>query len=649
MGQKRNFYLAMKTLKYLGVIPLANLGLYRLGLISGHYRRLTSRLAVLPDISQVEPNWPLIPPDNEELRNIIGNQKKAVLDRADKILQGIYPLFGGPEQSINVFTIPPLADWTEYETGKAGGEIDDIKFIWEDARFCWAINLAEAYQLTGDDRYPEKFWELFDTFFENNPPYLGFNWVSAQESAIRIITVSFAMSVFSKATGFSKTRMNRVLAFLILNARRIPPTLPYSRAQNNNHLLIEGAGLYTAGVILQGYPESEDWKSQGWRIFHQALNEQIGFDGEYCQHSLNYHRLMLQTALWVWKIARNSGDTFPQRSLGSLCVATIWYVGMIDPVSGSACNLGSNDGAWLFPLGSLDYADQQPTAQAASLAFTGQTLFSPGIYDELGVWFGVPHSQAGTVKIESVIQSRSLRIGEDRSWASLRTAMYTNRPFQADQLHLDLWSHGQNILLDAGTFSYNAPPPWDNSLSGTSVHNTIIVDGVDQMTRSGKFLWLDWAQAQILEMDQDHIVASHDGYKRLGVTHQREVRRISEQEWFIKDILLPIGEASSHIFTLQWLLPDAPYKWKDHQVEFDLINGLAIIETLTDNSSPLNNFQLIRAGKLIEGEGAASEICGWYSPTYGYKVPALSFRANISGKPPLSITTRIRIHPSSKG
>jgi hypothetical protein len=649
LGQKRDFHLALKTLNYLGVKPVANLGLYRFGLISGHYRRVTSRLAVLPDFSQVEPKWPLITPNREELHKIIGNQKKAVLDHADEILQGIFPLFGGPNQKINLVPIPPLVDWTEYETGKAGGEIDDIKFIWEGARFCWAINLAQAYELTGDDLYPEKFWQLFDTFFENNPSYFGPNWVSAQESAIRIITVSFALSVFSKASTFSKTRIKDVLEFLILNARRIPPTLPYSRAQNNNHLLIEAAGLYSAGVILQGYPESNEWKTQGWKIFHQALSEQIGLDGEYCQHSLNYHRMMLQVALWVWRIARNSGDIFPERSLGNLRSATIWYAGLIDPVSGSACNLGSNDGAWLFPMGSLDYADQRPTAQAASLAFTGQALFPPGEYDELGFWVGVPHSTAGSVKMESAVQSGNLRIGENRSWASLRTTRYTNRPFQADQLHLDLWYHGQNILLDAGTYRYNAPPPWENSLSGTSVHNTIIVDGIDQMTRSGKFLWLDWAQAQIIENSQDHCVAFHDGYRRLGVTHQREVRRISEQEWLIKDMLLPVGKASPHTFTLQWLLPNAPYKWENHQVEIDLKNGSIFIEILADFSSTQNEFQLIRAGNLIEGEGTAPDICGWYSPTYGYKIPALSFRANISGKPPLTITTRIRINPSTKG
>jgi hypothetical protein len=649
LGQKRNLHLALKALKFLGVRPLAYLGIYRLGLISGHYRRVTSKLAVLPDISQVEPNWPLNPPDREELCKIIENQNKAILNRADKILEGIYPLFGGPEQQINLAPIQPLADWTEYELGKASGEIDDIKFIWEGARFCWAVNLAQAYQLTGDDRYPEKFWQLFDTFFENNPPFLGPNWVSAQESAIRIITVSFAMSVFSKASGFTKTRRKRVLEFLILNARRIPPTLPYSRAQNNNHLLIEGAGLYTAGVILQGYLASEDWKSQGWEIFHHALSEQIGLDGEYCQHSLNYHRLMLQASLWVWIIARNSGDIFPGQSLGNLRSASIWYAGLIDPVSGCACNLGSNDGTWLFPLGGLEYADHRPTAQAASLVFTGRALFPSGELDELGFWIEVPRFPVGTVKIESVIESGNLRIGEDRSWASLRTARYTNRPFQADQLHLDLWYHGQNIFLDAGTYRYNAPPPWDNSLSGTSVHNTVIVDGFDQMTRSGKFLWLDWAQSKIIEMDQDHCLVSHDGYKRLGVTHQREARRITDLEWLIKDMLLPVGGASPHTFTLQWLLPDAPYKWENHQAEFDLNNESIFIEILTDSSSPQNEFQLIRAGNLIEGEGSAPNICGWFSPTYGYKVPALSFRVNISRKPPLTFTTRILIEPSNKG
>jgi hypothetical protein len=50
-----------------------------------------------------------------------------------------------------------------------------------------------------------------------------------------------------------------------------------------------------------------------------------------------------------------------------------------------------------------------------------------------------------------------------------------------------------------GTFRYTAPAPWDNSLARTLVHNTIELNHQDQMKRAGRFLWLDWAQAEDVE------------------------------------------------------------------------------------------------------------------------------------------------------
>ena len=82
-----------------------------------------------------------------------------------------------------------------------------------------------------------------------------------------------------------------------------------------------------------------------------------------------------------------------------------------------------------------------------------------------------------------------------KSWAYLRTAQFTSRPSHADQLHLDLWWRGLNIARDAGTYLYNAPAPWDNSLTTTLVHNTVTINGRDQMTRAGRFLYLDWVNA----------------------------------------------------------------------------------------------------------------------------------------------------------
>jgi len=66
---------------------------------------------------------------------------------------------------------------------------------------------------------------------------------------------------------------------------------------------------------------------------------------------------------------------------------------------------------------------------------------------------------------------------------------------QADQLHVDLWHHGVNIARDAGNLSLQWRPPMEQRISGDWRHNTVIVDGKDQMRRAGRFLWLDWAQA----------------------------------------------------------------------------------------------------------------------------------------------------------
>jgi hypothetical protein len=48
------------------------------------------------------------------------------------------------------------------------------------------------------------------------------------------------------------------------------------------------------------------------------------------------------------------------------------------------------------------------------------------------------------------------------------------------------WMFGgaANLALDPGTYQYNAPPPWENALNVTRVHNTVMVDGQDQMIPS---------------------------------------------------------------------------------------------------------------------------------------------------------------------
>ena len=129
-----------------------------------------------------------------------------------------------------------------------------------------------------------------------------------------------------------------------------------------------------------------------------------------------------------------------------------------------------------------------------------------------------------------------------------------------DQLHIDLWFKGYNVLLDAGTYLYNAKAPWTNALASTIVHNTVCVNGRDQMLKAGRFLWLDWAQARILESSDNHVLAEHDGYRKLGITHQRELQKKSDNEWLINDqIISNANNKQDYDIFIHWLLPDWEY------------------------------------------------------------------------------------------
>lgn len=454
-------------------------------------------------------------------------------------------------------------------------------------------------------------------------------------------------------------RVTRLAGALVEHAKRIPPTLVYARAQNNNHLLCEAVGLYTAGLLLRDHPMSARWRETGWYWFTQAIETQIADDGTYIQHSTSYHRLMLQVAMWMAALARNQGEGLPAASTQRLSKATMWLVWLYDPESGGVPNLGPNDGANILPLTVCSTTDYRPVIQAAHCAFIGEPFFESGLWDELSMWLQDRNSSPESVTSKDALDNKTkFVLRSSNSWAYLRAARFSSRPGHADQLHLDLWWRGLNIAQDPGTYSYNAPAPWDNPLTRTAVHNTITVNGRDQMTYAGRFLWLDWAQGKLIYEERssdgiwEQIIAQHDGYRKLNIVHQRKVLARTGDRWIIEDRILrdvqrkmdtpnsrvdfegDSRDQMVYILRLHWLLPD--WQWslvdEDDQVVLILTSpygpiGLSVAQKeISFPQQPVRTLltQIVRAGKLLYGSGETNLIRGWISPTYGYKKPALS-------------------------
>jgi len=670
----------MKAVQQLGLHQAINYAWYRFGLWSGYLRRETDRAvsAVRSTSSQVEFELSLPVPDSRIIREILGKDGvQELVDRAEEIVKGSAAGLTAPTPRQPGMDNENLPHWTEVEYPGAGAEwreeesgafpaenpAFDIRYIWESGRLGWAYTLVRAYQVNGNDRYAACFWQLVEDFLDSNPPNMGLHWISAQEVALRLITLCFAGNIFKNSHLSTLERMNVLCSAVADHAARIPPTLSYARAQNNNHLLSEAAGLYTAGCALPGHPAAQYWRELGWRLFNQGLFDQIAEDGTYTQHSTNYHRLMLQLALWFNTLARTRRQQFPDRLVARLQAATHWLSAMLDPGSGRVPNLGPDDGSDIFPLSNCASRDYRPVLQAAGSSFLHTRLLKDaGAWDEMMLWFSrdgehslqdkqLKSTGANLQSSEAVWQPpHILRSPDGDSWAYFRIAQFKSRPGHADQLHLDLWWRGYNLAADPGAYLYNAGPPWDNTLRHTAVHNTVTVNGKDQMTAAGRFLYLDWAQAEIVAGEKAGdgcwrtLIAVHDGYRRDGVTHQRSVLA-GTGTWTIQDTLTAIkpsqGPGPAPItVSLYWLLPDWPWEMTGSSIVLDSPEGPIRLDIEQGAHIDSLAASLVRAGRLLHGPGPAQPFSGWTSPTYGEKVPALSLSVSAAGDLPICLTSR---------
>ncbi len=659
----KKLLIGQKALVELGFFKVANFSLYQLLLKSNYFRiRCPVYKPNQPPIdffNQLSPSLDLFPfsvPSKNALLTCLESYKFTLLMSADEIVAGNWRFFGGEIRKLDFSWKGGDKHWSDFYD-QPESDID-LKYIWESSRFCWVYSLGSAFILTGDERYAQTFYDNYANFSENNPPNIGPNWISAQEVALRIIALCFAYQVFQTSSGFKDQYKANILRSIYQHAARIPATLSYSRAQNNNHLISEAVGLIIAGSVLKGIPESNHYWKLGWKLFLEGIDKQVFIDGSYIQQSTNYHRMMLHLCILAVQTGKKAGMALPESLANKLELATQWLFGMMDEISGGTPNLGHNDGSNILPLAPLDYQDYRPTLQSASLCFFNQPALDPGVWDVLGLWFGFSQDDNHKPIISNAclhqFEIPLSRINNNNGWGMIRAVRFQDRPAHADQLNVDLWWRGRNIALDAGTYRYTAPPPWNNSLSDTAVHNTIIINENNQMLKAGRFLWLDWAQAKITRKYPSYgeIIAEHDGYKKDGVKYQRQLSMVDDSIWEIRDELTPYHPMSDDFqITLHWLLPDGVWHLDSSKlaIETDIFRLVLSIEIESGlyekNFQPGSNIQIIRGGEILSGKNQSLPNFGWFSPTYGLKIPAISIRYHLSTKSAISILSRWHILP----
>jgi hypothetical protein len=175
----------------------------------------------------------------------------------------------------------------------------------------------------------------------------------------------------------------------------------------------------------------------------------------------------------------------------------------------------------------------------------------------------------------------------------------------------------------------------------------VTIDRYDQMCRAGRFLWVDWSQAEGRSYSSsnsthpDCFEGEHNGYRRFGVKHRRMVRWLAGAGWVIVDDILGAGE---HDVRLHWLLADLPFEVsygpfqvvltsRDARFRWSILassSGCAATVRAGKSSSPDVTFDIA---------GADLPLLGWESPTYGEVRPAVSLLYHARTQLPLRFVT----------
>tara|TARA_B110000977_G_scaffold191563_1_gene263834 strand:- start:1378 stop:2955 length:1578 start_codon:yes stop_codon:yes gene_type:complete len=405
--------------------------------------------------------------------------------------------------------------------------VGDIKLIWEQSRMNWVIAFAQRAR-NGDEVSLKRLNYWLSDWVESNPPYLGSNWKCGQEASIRVMHLCSAALIL----GQERDPLLGLQELIRLHLRRIAPTINYAMAQNNNHGTSEAAALFIGGSWLDasGAPDGEMYEKLGQRWLENRASKLIEEDGSFSQHSLNYHRMVLDTfsiaEIWRKKLGRDRfSPVFYNRAGG----ATSWLYQMVCPLSGHGPNLGANDGSHLLQLTESCYRDFRPSVQLASNLFEGRLAYANnGLWDTHLAWMGIANKETQPSQYVNCDYDsggyKVLRVTGVN--VIFRYPKFHYRPSQADAMHLDLWVNGTNFLVDAGSYSYNSIPDLSGYFNGTASHNTVQFDDRDQMPKLGRFLFGDWLKTKHVSSiaTSDSLVSCSASYRDFrGAEHYRQI------------------------------------------------------------------------------------------------------------------------------
>lgn len=486
----------------------------------------------------------------------------------------------------------------------------------------YLVSLAIAWHVTSRPEYYEALRDI------------ALDWISSatvgQGDAWHPYCVSLRIANWIHVLALIVPRLERdPKAFAAIRESLVEQVLFLSRNLEHdvggNHLLENIKALILAGTYFSG-SVADGWVNKGLRLLSRELSRQVLPDGAHYERSPMYHAIVLEGLLVIAGSLQNAGLMWPEKLEESLQRMVAFHSGMLHPDGNIAL---FNDSA--FGVG--------PDAQEL-LAFSSIVL---GGSPAAGVLLDAKHAIIAGTRLGNGC-TRAAGVGSSSRDATIQaypTAGYyvVRHPGNAfffdagpvcpDDLpahaHADIFSYelsiqGHRCVVDSGVCEY-AGGVWRDYARSSRAHNTIVVDGLNQVDVWASFrvgrrvspqrVFSEWSDGCAV------LAGEHHGFRKRR-RHIRVAALMDGEAWLIVDEVT--GGTASLIQNFIHLHPEIRVTPSHQGATF--VHGELTINLYTTGFSTV---------QWVSGEH--EPLNGWYMPEFGAAVSSSTFVGVTSALP----------------
>ena len=411
----------------------------------------------------------------------------------------------------------------------------DVKFPWELSRLSFLIPVARAYQLENNEAQLAYVHDILTDWKAKNPIAFAVNWYP-MEVSVRTINLIQLREILLEANHTDEV-VNLLNEILLLHGIFLWRNVEYTDVRGNHYSANLTALLLLGSVFKEFYSEAKSWYSYAVKRTEKEFHLQFIPDGVNFEKSIPYHRLVVEFYLISFLVMQRAGLKIQENTLKVLKNSCKFTRDVTKPDSLTPI-IGDNDSASVFQNDQVPLNNHANMLQLASLFFQDETLnISNEKYHSAYEIFGTKAVENVSSISQDDFASYHYKDGgfitvKDAQNYFITDVGEVGMNGRGGHGHNDLFSFelmldNENIIVDAGCYTYTGDLALKTKMKSTAYHNGLQVDDEEIAPMVGNWGISDIAQPFEVSCEQSAektiISGKHAGYQRLedSVTHKR--------------------------------------------------------------------------------------------------------------------------------